>query len=847
MERIAARTGWALALILIFAILSFHNVLVSGFHYDDEHSIVENPHLRSLSNVPQFFIDPGTFSGMPEARMYRPLLLVTYALNYAIDGYEPLGWHLVNLLLHLANAGLVWWVAPAFGVSRYTALIAGLIFAVHPVLSESVNYVSCRSSLLATFFLLLAFKALGSARGLRQKRWWLLVCVAYCSALMAKSIAIVFPLLVAIFMVFRGRVQRGLLGFLFGFSMLYVLATRAIIGRALLDPVRSIADQWATQIKAGAFYIWKVAVPVGLSVEPQFAVSTDFLSLSVLLPLALLSSLAGLVLKSRRGDLAVFGMCWFAVALLPSALVPLHVLVNEHRLYLPMVGLALGGASLLNRGRFRPVLALGLLVFAALSIQRNEVWRNEETLWRDAVAKGPQMARPHVNLGKALLEEGDWIAAIESSQRALAIDSQLDRAHYNIGTAYLHQSQFELASAHFNRALEIRPELMPALNNLGNTLQEQGLWREALAAYLRGLAIQQHASIYHNMGNTFLEAGYSDSARICFRQALSAEPGMREAYKGLVKAARADDLLDSAIEVLGVALVRWPQDRLFLQMKGDALAALGREEEAMAVYRRSGRGEAEIRQALGVEALKRSKWEEAYVHFNLALAEAETARALNGSGTALLGLGRVQDALDAFRRAGRLDPEKATAFANIGRTYLKYGRFVEAIAALERASALEPESGQIQALLAQALERTGALAEAIAAYQKAIALEPENGEYYHNLGFLYYRQDNELEAEKQYRNSLERNPRQVEPYFNLGSLYLDQGHYERAVRAYKESLILNPEYSDAWINIASAYLKLGRNDKVVESYQRALGLDLDPALRQRVERQLEALETVGGG
>ncbi|MEE3258723.1 MAG: tetratricopeptide repeat protein [Candidatus Latescibacterota bacterium] len=842
MDRIVANRGWALALILGCGLLAFHNVLGHGFHYDDDHSIRENPHLRSLANVPRFFVDPGAFSGMPEARMYRPLLLATYAVNYAIAGYAPLGWHLVNLLLHLANAALLWWLAPGLGASRRVALVAGLIFAVHPVVSESVNYVSSRSSLLATFFLLLACKGLGSALGGRAQRDWPLVAATYCGALLAKSIAIVFPLLAGMYMGLVGRWRRGWLGALVAIAMLYVLGTRAIIGKALLEPVRGPVAQWATQLKAGAFYIWKVALPVGLSVEPQFAVSSSFFSAPVLLAALMLVSLVGLCFMARQRALVVLGAGWFAIGLLPSSLVPLHILVNEHRLYLPMVGWALGLAALLDRGRLGSGGWVGLVVLMGLSVQRNEIWRDEEALWRDAVAKGPLMGRPHVNLGKALLEKGQLAAAIAASHRALEIDPGLERAHYNIGTAYMREERLELAVAHFRRALEIRPEMLPALNNLGNSYQEQGLWQQALATYRRALAVQEHASIYHNIGHTFLAAGRADSARSFFRRALDADPALREAYKGLVKACRAEDLLQSAVEVLTEALSRWPQDRLFLLLRGDVLAAMGREEEAIASYRRADKDEVEIWQRLGAEALKRRNWEDAKGHFDRALGHADNAIAHNGRGTALLELGGVRDALESFRQAARLDPESATAFANIGRAYLRYGRAVEAIAALERASALEPETGRLQALLAQAMEQVGKLDEAMAAYKKAIALAPENGEYYHNLGYLYYGKGEVLEAENMYRKALMRNPRQLQVHFNLGGLYFDQEHYQRASAAYKAALAIDPEYADAWINLASTHLQLGQNEWAIKAYQHALGLELAAAIRVRVERQLEALQ-----
>ena len=830
--------GWALALIVGGGLLAYHNVLGHSFHYDDDHSILENPHIRSLANVPRFFVDPGTFSGMPEARMYRPLLLVTYAFNHAIGGYQPLGWHLVNMLLHLANAALLWWAAPVWGASRRAALIAGALFAVHPLLSESVNYVCSRSSLLATFFLLLACRGLGATGCWRT-------AVPFGCALLTKSIAIVLPAIAVLHMALVGRWRRDVLAALAVIGALYVAGTQAIIGKAIFEPVRGPVEQWATQLKAGAFYVWKVAMPVGLSVEPQFSTATSAAGAPVLLAVALLMSLAWIGWRARRCGLVVFGLGWFAIALLPTSLVPLHVLVNEHRLYLPLAGLALATGALLEKLPLHRGWPLALAILIGLAIQRNAVWRDEETLWRDAVAKGPQMARPHVNLGKALLRKGALDEAIVASHRALAIDPDIDRAHYNIGTAYMRQERHELAIAHFRRALEIRPEMLPALNNLGNAYQEQGLYDPALATYRRALAVQEHASIYHNIGHTFAAARRADSAQVYYRFALELDPDLRESYKGLVKALRSEDRLQSAVVVLDQALRRWPQDQLMLLLRGDALAALGREEEAVASYRRAGKEERDIWPRLGAEALRRQGWTRALDHFGRALEFSEAAIAYNGRGTALLELGQIEAALAAFRRAARLEPERATAYANIGRAFLRYGRAVEAAAAMEKACSLEPETGRLQALWGQALERMGKTEAAAAAYKRAIAREPEVGEYYHNLGFIYAGMGEKGEAETMFRKALMRNPQQVEAYFNLGGLYLDQRRYQRAVDTYAAVLELTPDYADAWINLASVQLNMGRNAEALSSYRRCLQLELSAEVRARVERQIAVLEALG--
>ena len=133
----------------------YGNSLSGSFHYDDFHSLVQNVHIRDLQRIPDFFLDPSLFSVDPDKAMYRPLLLVSFALNYALGGYEVVGYHLANILIHLACVLLLWSLAITHG--RSAALCAGLVFALHPVATEPVNYISSRSESLAVALLLLAF------------------------------------------------------------------------------------------------------------------------------------------------------------------------------------------------------------------------------------------------------------------------------------------------------------------------------------------------------------------------------------------------------------------------------------------------------------------------------------------------------------------------------------------------------------------------------------------------------------------------------------------------------------------------------------------------------------------
>ena len=748
MKELLRRTP--LVLILAGGLALFAHTLGHSFHYDDTHSIVDNPHLRTLTGIPNFFVDPGAFSVMPEARMYRPLLLTTYAINYALGGYEVWGYHLVNLALHLANAWLVWLLG--YRLVGRGAWLACLFFLCHPVVSEPVNYISSRSALLATLFYLwgLWWVVRGAEEGANLKtKFWVLLCFA--AGLASKEIAFTFPLAAALYLALLApRRAWSLLTGPAVLSVLYLLGTRAIVGKAVGEPVRSLGSQWATQLKAAVFYGWTLIEPVRLSVEPQFSVAHGWGDGPVVLALLLLVSV-GLVLVRGQSRLALFCVGWAALALLPSSLVPLNVLVNENRLYLPLAALALGLGEL-SRWLGRAWL-LALLPLALLCLVRNQAWRDEISLWADAAAKGPLMARPHVNLGKAYLEAGQYPEAIAASRRALELNPELDRAHYNIGTAYLQQDRLEEAIASYQRALEIRPDLIEAHNNLANAYLEQGYSAEALDEYRRALEIQSHPSIYHNLGKAFLTLGQPDSAAAAFSQSLVLDPENAEAYKGLIKAYRAQP--ERALAALGEAQRRWPEERDFWLLKGEVLIEAGRENEAREAYAQAGQDESEVQLHLGDEARRQGNWVQAKGYYEQVLRGGqESGRIYNALGECLAAMDSGSAALNAFRKAAQIEPELGMAYANIGKVNLRSGRPVEAVAALERAVVLEPKQVGFWVLLGAAQARAGSFEQALVAYQQVLKLQPGNAQVWCDQGTALIRLGKGEEALASYEQFL---------------------------------------------------------------------------------------------
>ena len=589
---------------------AYGNSLGGSFHYDDFHSIVHNPHIRDLSNLPGFFFDPSLFSVDVEKAMYRPLLLVTYGLNYALGEYDVTGYHVVNLLLHYGCVLLVWQLAKLAGCGGGPALLAGLFFAVHPLGSEPVNYISSRSELLGACLFLAAF------------RWFLLdspgsrgvAVLFFAMGLLSKEMVITLPLVLWLFQVWGGgrggglpRVRQHLALWLVAATYIVVLIANGSLGKAarvietnrLSDTstttvIRVVGEQLCTQTKAAALYLKLVLFPVGLNVEQQFSLSSSVWQLQVLATGALLLSAAGLGWRRLRRD-HLFWLTWPLVTAAPATLVPLNVMANEHRLYVPLAGLTVLAARLLPGGHTRaaPLAALGvtLVVWAGLTVQRNAVWQDELTLWRDSANKSPLMARPHVHLGNALRDQDLSVAAGKEYERALQLEPSHRSARTNLANLYYEQGWrapdsslarpfFLKAASEYERVLDLDPDYREALNNLGNAYFMLGRAEAAAGAFQR--AVRSHPlfpEAHYNLGHLYVGQGRFSEALDPLRRALELRPDA-QTYQDLANAYAGTGRLSEAAEAYRHARSRDAGEPRYARNLGEVLIVLG--EQALA-------------------------------------------------------------------------------------------------------------------------------------------------------------------------------------------------------------------------------------------------------------------------
>jgi tetratricopeptide (TPR) repeat protein len=591
--------------IVLLALAAYANSFGGAFVFDDLPWIVENDLVRDLRH---FFLEWRGYRKQPN----RYVGHLTLALNYRLGALEVTGYHVVNFSIHVLNALLVYalgvlvFVTPAVAGSRLSrwarpiAFSAAILFVTHPIQTQAVSYVVQRyTSLAATFYLAtvvqyVAWRVRYGAPpgGLRSGLRYVGIFATMLLAMKTKESTFTLPIaLVACEVFFFRPTRRSLLLLVPQFATLAVIpATKLSLGAPVDALVREVQratvvesklsriDYLRTQLSVIVEYVRLVLYPAGQTVDHDHPVPHSFLEPRVLASAAAIGVLCAAAIylfvrssPGRRNALdassrvASFGIVWFFLALsVESSLIPIADVMVEHRVYLPSVGLflavAVAAAAAVSRwfpARPAAVVRGGAvavaLVLAVLTFQRNRVWADGATLWSDAVAKAPGKARPHYNLGQALVASGDLAGAIRQYRLAIELDPRHVRAH----------------------------------NNLGVALQEAGRREEAVAVLERAIRLDpSHEEAYYNLGNVHLSSGVDhEQAVALFAAALRLRKNWPEAYANMAAALNSLARYESTIQLLdGAADVVRENPEAHFNL-GVAHVALGHREAALGEIR----------------------------------------------------------------------------------------------------------------------------------------------------------------------------------------------------------------------------------------------------------------------
>ena len=522
-------TAVAVAVIVVAGTAVFANSLPNAFHFDDSHSVVENPWIRSFRHLPRWFTDVSSFTVLRENQNYRPLLLASYALNYSMGGLHPVAFRWFNLAGHLGCAVLVLLLvrelqrrtrAPGEpGAPRdppgaiWVAFLAGAIFALNPLQREVVNYISSRSDGLCAFSYLLALylwvRANAAARPGRARALRVGAAAAFAVGLLVKEVAITLPAAVWLWEVLIERRPALRLGWrrLGAYAVLAVIAVAYLALRAHLlagydTRHRSITpplDYFYTQLHAWFYYVRLFVAPVGLCVDPDYPMSRRFLEAPVIFGAAGFVATVALCwwLRRRRPEVT-FGLAFFWLTLLPtSSFLPIAEAVNEHRPYLGNAGLSLLAALLLGAAlprllgarAARGVAVAVLAVLAALTVMRNRVWYDDLTLWQDVVRKAPRSGRAHLNYGLALYGRGRTTEALAEYDACARAWPGYSYCYINRSIIHRERGDFTAALVDLKNAERLTPGLFWVPFYQGVTHDAMGQPAPAVADFDRTLAI----------------------------------------------------------------------------------------------------------------------------------------------------------------------------------------------------------------------------------------------------------------------------------------------------------------------------------------------------------------------
>jgi protein O-mannosyl-transferase len=548
------------SILILFAVLPYSNSLLNGFVYDDTTQILDNPYIVSFRHLGQIFstavwsyVGSGGYTNY-----YRPVMTFGYLLCFQIFGAAPYGFHLANIILHATVVCVLYGLTRRMFGSRAVAFLAAALFALHPMHTESVDWVAAVTDLEVTLYFLLTFwffLRVPKAEG-KHSQWDVLgMTASFLLALCSKEQSLMLPFLATVYEHFCREDRRittwmqkvSRYGLLWMITFAYILFRERMFGAfapIIGHPEVSRYGAILSGIALLGQYIRKLLWPVKLCAFYMFHPSTSVLDPGVIVgvgALAVSAVLFGFLWKRQRT--ASFAVVWFFATIAPVLNVRVLASDNvfaERYLYLPSVGfcwlVALGLMKLWDNLSFRPkawqwtwggLLGVLAVLCAARIVTRNRVWRNEITFYSTTLQASPDATPIYNNLGSVYWNRGDAEAAELEWQKALALVPDSPTLLNNLGLVYLKRQQWPQAVEYFQKSAAMKPAFPDPHLNLGVAYQQMGFKDEAETQYRTALGLAPlNLHIHNRLGELYIEEGKTQEAEKQFSISISIAPNV---------------------------------------------------------------------------------------------------------------------------------------------------------------------------------------------------------------------------------------------------------------------------------------------------------------------------------
>ncbi len=591
-------------LIILLSLIIYLPTIKAPFVLDDEVNIIRNMRLHDLAN---FWPPVGS----------RYLAYLSFALNYSAGGLKTTGYHLVNIILHILSAMTLYgivrsiFLTPAMrgmdnkkkglaGNGNYVALIAALIFTVHPLNTQAVIYTTQRLTVMASLLYMLSIYLYlkwrtGESKGIcLTPIFYAFSILAAIGAAKTKEISFTLPFIILfseyVFFTQPGKwITRRRLYSLIPYAIVLIIIPLSLFGPELglwgrasvmddgFTRVQQILDikelspytYLLTQFTVVPEYIRLFFIPLWQNLDYDYPLYTSLFNLRVIAGFAFLAfifalSMLTVCLARRRRYplllLAAAGILWFFITLsIESTVIPIRDVIFEHRMYLPGVGLGVAVSALIvhlaGRGKERPagkaLLVTVLIVISALSalaFGRGLIWRDDIRLYEDIVRKSPNKARPHNNLGTLYAERGMTDKAVAEFREVLVLDPMYAGPHKNLARVLLTKGDLAGAAAELKAALRANPGDYDAHAMLGTIYKKQSLFALGEKEYKIVLSLQPlNIKARVNLADIYTSQGRFREVVSQYKKILLIRPDMIEVYYNLAGALEKTGLREEAL------------------------------------------------------------------------------------------------------------------------------------------------------------------------------------------------------------------------------------------------------------------------------------------------------------
>ncbi len=762
-------------IIFILCFILYSNTLFNDFVYDDNFQVKDNFWIRDFRFIPEMFLKDVWHFRSPDwiSNYYRPMMHVIYLLSYQIFSLKPWGYHLINILFHAGVSIMVFLVTDKLLKHMKSGelyenkgflsipFITAIIFAIHPIHSEVVAWISAIPDLSYSLFYLLGFYFYLKFKD-GSKISYTISIISFLFALFCKEPAVTFILIIFIYDFIRkkegDRVQslEEYVPFIMAFIVYLGFRFHALKGFSAFQshPELSTYQYIINIFPLFMDYIIKIFAPFNLNIFNVFhPVKQIYEIKSIISLLIVFLYIFLLAISYKKNKLFFFGLVFFVIPLLPALYIPGlgESPLAERYAYLPLFGFALCISIVIFRFVVVPkyrfpiiiiIISIGL-VFSYLTIKRNKVWKNDLTLWTDTVNKSPEWRRGIIQLAIAYEKMGDIDKPIELLQKLIKTYPDDYEGYSELGVIFALKGRLDDAIEMYRKAIEKNPNDYYSFFNMGKAFYDKGLKKEALEAFNNALKLNPRmAEAYVNAGIVLGEFGQIEKASENFIKALELKPGLAQAHYNLGN---------------------------YYQFKGNSDDALRHYEYALKINP----GYLKARVNLARILILKSSLNEAKEHLNIVV---------------------------------KYDPKDIDIKYSLGEIFYSLGQFDQAIKEFQCVLLNNPENVQVLFNLGNLYYRKRMLDESILKYKEVVKYKPDHIDAHFNLGVAYNEKAMYDKAIEEYLKVIKINQQHAGAHENLGATYAQIGNIDKAIYHFEKALELEPGNEMFRKNLYRAYL-----------------------------------------